>query len=188
MLAKRAEDLLLALFAALGIGLASACADTKTPPVVAGPAIADSADQVLFGVRTLLSTKGVQRGELTADTAYVLDDQTRLDMRKAHVTFTTETGLPQGSMEGKRGVYNQRTQTLEGWGDVVVKLVDGRTLKSPHVIYNQITHIITSDTSYTISNSQGTQYGIGITSDQAFTHWKCSRACGGNFNVLLPEK
>src|SRR3954469_6259719 len=130
MLAKRAEDLFFLLVAVLGIGLATACADTKTPPVVAGPSIADSADQVLFGVHTLLSTKGVQRGELRADTAYVLDDQTRLDMRKAHVTFTTETGLPQGSMEGKRGVYNQRTQILEGWGDVVVKLVDGRTLKS----------------------------------------------------------
>ena len=48
--------------------------------------------------------------------------------------FTTETGAPQGTMEAKRGVYSTRTQMLEGWGDVVVKLVDGRTLKSPHVI------------------------------------------------------
>src|SRR4051812_21610075 len=110
-----ARNLLVILGACLGFG--TACADSKTPPVVAGPGIADSADQVLFGVHTLLSTKGVQRGDLTADTAYVLDDQTRLDMRKAHVKFTTETGLPQGSMEGNRGVYNQRTQVLEGWGN-----------------------------------------------------------------------
>jgi len=167
---------------------AGACADGKTPPVVSGPSVADSADQVLFGVRTLLTTRGVQRGELTADTAYVLDDQTRFDLRNAHAKFTTETGLPQGTMEGNRAVYSQRTQILEGWGNVIVKLVDGRTLKSPHVTYNQVTHMITSDTSYTITGSKGTQYGIGLTSDQAFKQFKCLRSCGGNFSALIPDK
>src|SRR5882672_11209790 len=90
-----------------------ACADTKTPPVVSGPSVADSADQVLFGVKTMLTTRGIQRGELTADTAYVLDDQTRFDLRNAHAKFTTESGLPQGTMEGNRAVYSQRTQVLE---------------------------------------------------------------------------
>ena len=58
---------------------------SKQPPVVGGPSVADSADQVLFGVQYLLTTRGIQRGELTADTAYVLDDQNRFDLRKAHV-------------------------------------------------------------------------------------------------------
>ena len=69
-------------------------------------------------------------------TVFVLDDQTRFDLRKPHLIFTTETGAPQGTMDAERGVYSTRTQTLEGWGNVLVKMVDGRTLKSPHVVYN----------------------------------------------------
>ena len=164
------------------------CRDSHEPPVAAGAGVADSADQVFFGAKYLLTSKGIQRGDLTADTAYILDDQTRFDLRKAHTVFTTETGAPQGTMDAKKGVYSTRTQILEGWGDVVVKLVDGRTLKSPHVIYNQVTHQISSDTTYSISGSQGVQTGIGFTSNQTFTSFKCLRNCGGNFKVLIPEK
>jgi LPS export ABC transporter protein LptC len=165
-----------------------ACRDTAQPPVASGTGVADSADQVFFGARFLLTTRGVQRGDLTADTAYVLDDQTRFDLRKAHVVFTTETGAPQGTMDGNRGIYSTRTQILDGRGNVIVKLVDGRTLTSPHVTYNQATHQISSDTSYTISDSRGTQTGVGFTSDQAFKAFKCLTYCGGNFSVLIPEK
>jgi LPS export ABC transporter protein LptC len=176
------------MFAAVAVIALAACKDTKQPPVVSGPTIADSADQIFLGMRSILSTNGIQRGEVTADTAYVLEDQTKFDLRNAHVNFTTESGAPQGTMDAKRGVYSTRAQTLEGWGDVVVKLVDGRTLKSPHVTYNQLTHMIASDTSYTITGSQGTQYGIGFTSNQTFTTFRCMKACGGNGSVLLPER
>jgi LPS export ABC transporter protein LptC len=167
---------------------AAACTDAKQPPVVAGPSIADSAEQVLIQVRSVLTTKGVQRGVLTADTAYVLDDATRLDLRRAHVTFTTDAGAPQGTMEADRGALNQRTQILEGWGNVVVTLVDGRTLRSPHVTYNQLTHEISSDTTYSATRGSDEQHGIGFVTDQTFQRPKCLRACGGNFSVLIPER
>jgi LPS export ABC transporter protein LptC len=166
----------------------TACKDSKAPPVVAGPTAADSADQVFLGMRTLLTTRGIQRAELTADTAFVLDDQTRFDLRKSHVVFTTESGAPQGTMEANKGMYSTRTQILEGWGDVVVHLVDGRTLKSPHVVYNQMSHTITSDTTYTIQRGSDTQHGIGFTANQSFTQFNCLRACGGSTSVLLPER
>ena len=100
--------------AAVAVG---ACADTKTPPVVSGPSVADSADQVLFGVKTILTSRGVQRGEMTADTAYVLDDQTRLDLRNAHARFTTETGLPQGTMEGKHQCQSTKWRRISQCGN-----------------------------------------------------------------------
>jgi LPS export ABC transporter protein LptC len=165
-----------------------ACRDTKPISVTAGPSVADSADQVLFIAHYFVSTHGIQRGDLTADTAYVLDDQTRFDLRKAHVNFTTETGAPQGTMDANRGIYSTRTQILEGWGDVLVKLVDGRTLKSPHVTFNQVTHQISSDTTYTITRGTDSQTGIGFTSNQTFTRFNCLRNCGGDFALLLPEK
>jgi LPS export ABC transporter protein LptC len=168
---------------------AVACKDTNTPPVVSGATAADSADQMFLGMKTILTTKGVQRADLTADTAFVLEDQTRFDLRKPHVIFTTETGAPQGTMEAHRGVYSTRLQTLEGWGDVVVKMVDGRTLKSPHVVYNQMNHTVMSDTSYTITRGNDVQSGIGFTADQSFFPFTCLKACKGTTTVKnIPEK
>lgn len=178
----------LIVFALATGAVLSACKGKPQAPVIAGPTAADSADQVFLGMRTLLTTKGVQRAELIADTAYVLEDQTKFDLRKPHVNFTTETGAPQGTMDSNKGMYSTRTQVLEGWGDVLVKLVDGRTLKSPHVVYNQVTHLITSDTNYTIVGPQGTQYGVGFTSNQSFSSFQCARACGGNFSVVVPKQ
>ncbi len=110
----------LALFALFAVAVlaAGACNTAKQPPVTGGPSVADSADQVLFSANFLLTTNGVQRGDLTADTAFVLEETTRFDLRHAHVKFTSETGAPEGTMEAKRGVYTTRTQILEGWGDV----------------------------------------------------------------------
>lgn len=165
-----------------------ACQDTQPPPVAATHSIADSAEQVMFGANFVLTTKGISRGELIADTLYALEEGTKYDARIAHVNFTTETGAPQGTMDAKRGVYSTRTQTLEGWGDVVVKLVDGRMLKSPHVIYNSVTHTITGDTTYTLYRGSDTQHGIGFTANETFTRFQCLRNCGGNFSVLVPER
>jgi LPS export ABC transporter protein LptC len=179
---------LVAFAASVAILAAAACHDAPQTPVSAKTGVADSADQVFFGMQFFLTTAGIQRGDLTADTAYILEDQTRFDLRRAHVVFTTETGAPQGTMTGDRGIYSTRTTILDGRGNVVVKLVDGRTLTSPHVIYNQGAHVISSDTSYTISDSRGSQTGIGFTSDQTFKKFKCLRNCGGDFSVLIPEK
>jgi LPS export ABC transporter protein LptC len=178
----------LALLLAAVVVIATACRDSHQPPVVSGPSVADSADQVLIGVQYVMSTKGIERGQLNADTAYVLDDQNRFDLRKAHVNFKTEVGAPQGTMDANRGVYNVRTQVLEGWGNVVVKLIDGRTLKSPHLTFNQLTHQISSDTAYTLSKGSDTQSGVGFMSDQNFVKFTCKAACKGSTSLLLPER
>ena len=179
---------LVALVAAVAVLAAAACHEAPQTPVAAKAGVADSADQVFFGMQFFMTTSGIQRANLTADTAYVLRDQTEFDLRRANVIFTTETGAAQGTMTGDRGLYNTRTQVLTGRGNVVVKLVDGRTLTSPHVIYNQLTHLISSDTSYTISDNRGSQTGIGFTSDQAFKKFNCLRNCGGELSVLIPER
>ena len=109
----------------------AACTDPRGAPVRTGAmTFADSADQVFYGVQAPFETNGVKRGTLFADTLYVLNESTRFDFKVGHVDFNTETGLPNGSMKADRGRYDQRTQILEGWGHVVVKTVDGRSLKS----------------------------------------------------------
>lgn len=165
-----------------------ACSEPRGAPVRTGAVtFADSADQVFFGVQAPFETNGVKRGTLFADTLYVLNESTRFDFKVGHVDFNTETGTPNGSMKADRGRYDQRTQILEGWGNVVVKTIDGKSLKSPHVIYNQRANLVTSDSSYEIVEKGNLSRGIGFTSDPGFLHYHCLSACVTAGKVAIPK-
>jgi len=175
---------LLACFLCAGAAM-GACSKTKQPPVSPKSA-ADSAEQIGFGVRTLLTANGVQKGELTADTMYVYNDQTKFDFRNARVKFNTETGAPNGTMRADRGIYDTRTQVLEGFGNVVVTTLDGKRLTSPHVKFNQLANEVSSDTSFVVNAGNKEQTGIGFTADPNLTHFRCLKACGGRGAFNLP--
>jgi LPS export ABC transporter protein LptC len=179
----RLAFLAVAVVCALG-----ACSEPRGAPVRTGAVtFADSADQVFFTVQAPFETNGVKRGTLFADTLYVLNESTRFDFKVGHVDFNTETGTPNGSMKADRGRYDQRTQILEGWGNVVVKTVDGKSLKSPHVIYNQRTNLVTSDSSYEIVEKGNVSRGVGFTSDPGFLHYHCLSACVTAGKVAIPK-
>ena len=168
-------------------GGASGCNEAKGPPV-SPKTDADTAEQTGFGVRTLLTANGVQKGELQADTMYVFNDQTKFDFRNARVKFNTETGAPNGTMKADRGIYDTRTQILEGFGNVVVTTLDGKTLKSPHVKFNQLGNEVTSDTTFEVKAGDRTQSGIGFKTDPNLTRFTCFRACRTTGAVLLPSQ
>jgi uncharacterized lipoprotein YajG len=118
--------------------LAAACGrQGSAPPVKAHASLADSAEQVMQNVRSLLTKDGVQRGELFADSAYVFDDNTRFELRAVRATFNTETGVKDGTMRADRGRYRVRELVLEGFCNVVIKTKEGCLLNSPHLKYNQ---------------------------------------------------
>lgn len=166
----------------------AACTDSRGAAVKTGAVtFADSADQVFFGVQAPFETNGVKRGTLFADTLYVLNEQTRFDFKVGHVDFNTETGTPNGSMKADRGRYDQRTQILEGWGHVLVKTIDGKSLKSPHVVYNQRMNLISSDSAYEIVEKGSVSRGIGFDSDPGFLHYHCHSACVGSGKVAIPK-
>jgi Lipopolysaccharide-assembly, LptC-related len=104
------------------------------------------------------------------------------------VVFNTETGAPNGTMRGDRGTYSTRTEVLESWGNVVVTFVDGRTMKSPHVIYKRSANDISSDTTFEITGPKGRYGGIGVSFDPGFTRFACKRNCGGSSAVVLPNR
>lgn len=178
----------LSVLSVAALGAMYACTDTRGAPVRTGAmTFADSADQVFYGVQAPFETNGVKRGTLFADTLYVLNESTRFDFKVGHVDFNTETGLPNGSMKADRGRFDQRTQILEGWGNVVVKTVDGKSLKSPHVIYDQRTNLITSDSSYEIVEKGNVSKGVGFNSDPGFLHYHCLSACVTAGKVAIPK-
>lgn len=172
---------------AIGLAAIDACKDTKQPPVgISSPA--DTAEQIGFNVRTLLTGNGIQRGELQADTMYVYNDQTKFDFRNARVKFNTETGAPNGTMRADRGIYDQRTQILEGFGNVVITTLDGKKLTSPHLKFNQVTNEISSDTSFQMVAGKRTQSGLGFKTDPNLSRFACLRDCRTSGLVTLPTQ
>lgn len=171
--------------AACGVAAAGGCRESKQPPVgVAGPV--DTAEQVGFGVRILLTPNGIQRGELLGDTMFIFNDQTKFDFRNARVKFNTELGVPNGTMRADRGIYDTRTQVLEGFGDVVVTTTDGKRLRSPHLKFNQLANEVSSDTTFELTAGDKVQRGIGFRADPNLNHFSCLRMCGGTAPITLP--
>lgn len=172
----------LAVVAVAAVG----CRKGTQPPVSAAASLADSADQLLFDVHSVMTDHGVKRGDLYSDTVFVFRDQTFFALRRVRGAFTTETGAANGTMKGDRGTYDLRTQTLEGFGNVVVISTDGKTLSSNHLKYVQGTNQVSSDSAFTMRRKADIQRGIGFTSDPNLKVFKCLRACGGE--ALVPLK
>ena len=175
------------LSAALSLAVVVGCKQQgSAPPVRSTGTLADSAEQVMFNVRTLLTAKGVQRGELFADTAYIFDDNTRFELRKVRATFNTSTGVKDGVMSADRGRYNLRQQLLEGFGNVVIVTNDGKRLTSPQLRYMQGLNEVSSDTSFTLVQPGKTLSGIGFKSDPQLTHFMVKKGTKATGSFVLP--
>jgi LPS export ABC transporter protein LptC len=156
------------------------------PPVRGAASLADSAEQVMINVHFVLADKGVQRGELFADTAYIFDENTRFDMRKVRSTFNTSTGAKDGVMSADRGKYNVRQQMLEGFGNVVIVTNDGKRLTTPQLKYMQGINEVSSDTSFTLVQPGKTLSGIGFKSDPQLTRFSIKKGAKGTGSFVLP--
>lgn len=176
MISHRAWRLL-----ALALALSGAACgdDTGVTPRIANVR-ADSADQVLSGVRVALHDEGLLRGRLVADTAYVYDESTRFEMVNVRVTFATATGADDGTLTAREGTYNTRLGTMEARGDVVVTNPDGRRLETQQLRYVQSTNQISSDSAFVATMPDGRRVeGVGFVSDPELQNIRIKRTTGG---------
>lgn len=152
----------------LGAALAgAACSDVnKTTPERTSVSILDSADQVAFGSRTLVTDAGLLRAEIFADTTLFLDQNARISMRVVKGDFFNAQGAKDATMTARRANYDSRTQNLEAWGDVIVTSVDGRVLKSPMLLFNSRENQILSDSAFVLTEPDGKEMrGVGFRAD-----------------------
>ncbi|HET7632023.1 MAG TPA: LPS export ABC transporter periplasmic protein LptC [Gemmatimonadaceae bacterium] len=168
----------------------AACTRSDEPPTARFPTAADSAEQVLYDVSTVLNNFGVARGTLSADTLYIFNDQTLFDLRKVTVAFRDSVGAPSGTMKADSGLYNTRTQVLQGWGHVVITTTRGERLESPQLRFNQLSNQVSSDTSFVLTTADGTvKRGIGFTADPGLNRIHILRAARGSAIVdSLPKR
>lgn len=154
-----------AVFLTAGLMAFAACAEKKALPTARGSAMADSADQVLFGARFNLTSQGVARARLNSDTAYFFEDNTRAELFKVRTIFFTTAGVQDAVLTSRRGTYNTRLAQMVARDNVVVVSEDGRRLATSELIYNQGTNEISSDSAFVMTEPNRRLEGIGFRSD-----------------------
>lgn len=169
-----------AIFATVAL---AACKSEQAPTVVAASALPDSAEQVMFRLRHQLTTSGVRRANLLADTAFFYDDGNRIEMRRVRVVFFSTAGDSNSVLTARTGRYDVRLQRVEGRGNVVVTTTDGKRLTSPQLVYDRVLNQITSDTSFTFTEPGRTLSGIGLRTDPQLRNVQVLRNFGGRTQV-----
>src|SRR5688500_771462 len=153
--------------------------DGTAPPRVSGSPMADSADQMMFGISTLLTDRGVLNAELEADTAFFFDENTRIELRVVKLTFYTRTGERNSVLTGQEGTYNTRQSRMEARGNVVVVSEDGKRLTTEQLRYDQVRNEISSDSAFVLTEPGRRLEGVGFTSDPNMNNVRVHRLIEG---------
>ena len=165
---------------------ALACNSGTEPRVTAGNPLADSADQVMFGVSTMITNRGVLRAQLGADTGYFFDGNSRIEVRHEKTIFYTTTGQQNATLTSVEGTYNMRRGQMEARKDVVVVTTDGKRLETEQLKYDQATNQISSDSAFVLTEPTRTLRGIGFTSDPDLTNLHVKKVLTGSGSFTLP--
>lgn len=147
------------------LAAATACDDKREPPVLGKSPMADSADQIMYGASFNLTDRGVIRAELQADTAYFLDDNTRIELDDVNTTFYTVTGVKDAVLTSDRGRYSTRLGNMTAYGNVVVNTEAGRRIVTPELHYNQGANRFSSDSHFVMTEPGRRIEGVGFRSD-----------------------
>jgi len=157
----------------------SACTDAKHPTVTKANPLADSADQVMFGVRTFITDQGLLRANLRADTGYFFDGNSRIEVRNERTLFFTNTGQQSGVLTSEEGTYSTAKNTMEARKNVVVISTDGKRLETSQLAYNQVTNLISSDSAFVLTQPDRRIEGVGFISDPNLNNLKILKILKG---------
>jgi LPS export ABC transporter protein LptC len=171
--------------AAAAAALIASCQGGTQPPVGKSNPLADSADQVMFGVRTLITDQGLRRAQLFADTAYFFEGNSRIEVRNERTIFYTETGAQSAVLTSLEGTYSTARNMMEARKNVLVISTDGKRLETSQLNYNQVTNLIASDSPFVLTQPDRRVEGIGFISDPSLNNLKILKLKAGQGPIPL---
>ncbi len=149
-----------------------ACKGPTEATTSAGDLANIQADLVNFGMVSYLTSKGVRQGRIDADTAYVYNDSSNIELRGLHVIFYAEDGRERATVTADGGELDQVSDRMIARGNVVLVIrEDGRKIESPELQYDPDREMIWSDsaTVQTMADGRVTR-GTSFKSDLAFNN------------------
>lgn len=165
-------------------GVLIGCDDKAQPPVAGRSSVADSADQVMYNARFNLTDNGLSRADLTADSAFFFDENTRVELRNVATTFYTTTGARDAYLTSRRGTYNSRRGDMVARDSVIVVTEEGRRLVTPELKYDQALNQISSDSAFVLTEPGRSLSGIGFRSDPNMQNVRILKTKSGTTGVV----
>ena len=149
---------------------------------------ADSADQVMFGVKQRLTKDGVQQAYLKADSALVYETSGRADLRKVTVNFFSPEGVQMSVLTSLTGIYYMRTNQMSATGSVVVvRTSDGARLQTDFLEYDPQKNEVRTTRPFVADNGPRHIEGDhGFTCDPGFTNCTVQGARGTAGRLVMP--
>ena len=129
---------------------------------------ADTADQVLDSVYHVITKDGMRESIVQADTAYYYESSKTFELRRLTVTFFDVNGAQTSTLTSREGTYHVAEGQMEARGDVLVKSVDGRTLSTDLLRFDQNANKLQTDRPFTFTGPTANGSGVGFISDPDF--------------------
>jgi LPS export ABC transporter protein LptC len=176
--------LFLIVRAAIGLAAAASAAACETRQVSANTptgTAGDSAEQVMYGARTVLASNGIRRGELSGDTVSTFDAATRFEFHGVHAVFMDSLGRPLSTLSAPRGTYRIANAGFEANGKVTVASdTSRRRLEGTAVRYDVMQNRLSSDSAFVATAGTRRLSGVGFTADPGLFTVKCLQQCTGS--------
>jgi LPS export ABC transporter protein LptC len=181
-LMKRTIRVVRAAIMASGVLLGAwACDAPQTPSDPRSDAPHDSAEQVIFGGRTVLAYNGLRRGSVEGDTVLSFDALTRFEFRGLRAEFTTTLGRPLSTLTAPTGTYRIASGMINVRGKVViVSDTSRRRIDATAVRFDIAKDQLSSDAPFTATAGARKLSGTGFTADPGLFTVTCLKECTGS--------
>ena len=178
----------LAVPAALGALLVLAACGGAEKGVAALGTTADSADEVIAGLKQNLTNDGVKNAYLRADSAWVYEASGRVDLKHVTVTFFSAEGVQMSTLTSETGIYWMRTNLMSARGNVVVvRTSDGARLRTEFLQYDPAKAQVSTDQPYVADKgAQHVEGPQGFVCDPGFTTCTTQHARGNAGRLVMP--
>ena len=166
-----------------------ACNDSTAPPTEDFESL--PADQVITNVEHFITSDGVRRAHLQADTAYMFEDSTTTHLRVVRLEMFDDAGNLTSTLTSDKGVYNNATQMTIAIGNVVVIKpgADGRTIWTEELHYDPTTKRVWSDVRTRMLTAGGPDvHAESFTSDDQFTNISTTGGAGTGLPLPLNRR
>lgn len=150
----------------------AACGQDQASTGEAPSIFAEGADQVMLGVEHFLTRDGVRSARITADTAYTFEDASQIDMRGLRIEFFDESGVEEGVLTSRSGLYHLESGDLTVRGQVVMEGFLGESagsrLETDSLRYASDGDRLTTESTWVLSHGDGTvERGVGLVTDSS---------------------
>jgi len=149
------------------------CEAEEPPDTVGLELLAEGADQILVTVQHFMTREGVRRATVRADTAYVMDDESTVELRHVRLTFFDNEGVEESELSADAGSYHLQSGDMHARGNVVVVQSDGtQRLETEQLDYDAAADELRSETPFVFTQPDRVIRGSSFVSDPSLENHK----------------